>query len=233
MANILKRFGDIMASNFNEWLDKLEDPAKMCKQYLRQAKESLSEVKGETAGVMAEEKRCRRVRDDLKADVEKYMGLAQKAVAAGNDDDARTFLAKKNELAGQLATAEAAWQTAKLNADQMIQMHDKLVEEIEKMEARQANVEATVAAAKAQEKINEFHAKFASPESGAAFDSMAEKAKARLDAAQAKAELDGRAVKDEAADLAAKYAGAGDQSIDDELAALKAAMAGDTPGGDQ
>ncbi len=229
---ILARFKDIMASNANAILDKLEDPSKMVDQLLREARENLAEVKQETAGVMAEEKRTRRVRDDLAAEVDRFMGLAQKAVGAGNDEDAKTFLTKKNELAAQLASAETAWQAAKLNRDQMVQMHDHLVQEIESMEARKANVKATVAAAKAQEKINEFHQKFAAPESGAAFDSMAAKAQARLDAAQAAAELDARPV-DMAESLAEKYAGVGDQSVEDELAALKASLKGDIPAAGQ
>ena len=54
MAGILKRFGDIMASNINALLDKAEDPAKMIDQYLRNLESDLGKVKAETAAVMAE-----------------------------------------------------------------------------------------------------------------------------------------------------------------------------------
>ena len=61
---ILERFGDIIKANINDLLDKCEDPAKMIDQYLRDLTESLAEVKKETAGVMAEETRAKRMLDE-------------------------------------------------------------------------------------------------------------------------------------------------------------------------
>ena len=44
---ILDRFGDIIKANVNAVLDKMEDPAKMIDQYLRDMMEDLAEVKRE------------------------------------------------------------------------------------------------------------------------------------------------------------------------------------------
>ncbi|MCF0187346.1 MAG: PspA/IM30 family protein, partial [Bacteroidaceae bacterium] len=98
MANILTRFADIMSANVNAMLDKLEDPTKMCDQYIRDMTEDLAEVKRETANVMAEEKRAKRLYEDNLAEIEKYLELAKKALTAGNDEDAKVFIAKKQEL---------------------------------------------------------------------------------------------------------------------------------------
>lgn len=98
MANILSRFGDIISANINALLDKAEDPAKMIDQYLRKASEDLAEVKENTAAVMAEEKRCKRMLDECEAEVARYADLAKKALTAGNEDDARAFIAKKQKL---------------------------------------------------------------------------------------------------------------------------------------
>ena len=46
---ILEHFTDIISANVNALLDKVEDPAKMIDQYLRQMTEDLAEVKRETA----------------------------------------------------------------------------------------------------------------------------------------------------------------------------------------
>ena len=61
---ILSRFGDIVQANVNAVLDKMEDPSKMIDQYLRELNENLAEVKKETAGVMAEETRTRRLMEE-------------------------------------------------------------------------------------------------------------------------------------------------------------------------
>ena len=50
---ILARFTDIIQANVNAVLDKMEDPAKMIDQYLRELTDNRAEVKRETAGVMA------------------------------------------------------------------------------------------------------------------------------------------------------------------------------------
>ena len=104
--------------------------------------------------------------------------------------------------------------------------HNKLVSDIEALEARKANIKATAAVAKTQKTINKMTAGAAGA-SGAleAFDRMADKAQAELDAAQAEAELVGNSG-DSTEDLKAKYDGVASPSVAAELAALKAKMAG-------
>ena len=137
---ILDRFTSIVKANINELLDKAEDPEKMVDQYLREMTESLAEVREATAGVMAEEKRCKKLLDENREETEKYEELARKALAAGNEADARVFLAKKQELAGRAEGLTVAYEGAKANADKMRQMHDKLVADIEELNARKATI---------------------------------------------------------------------------------------------
>ena len=67
---ILDRFTDIVKANINDLLDKAEDPAKMIDQYMRELTESLAEVKEQTASVMAEETRTKRLVDEnTKSDI--------------------------------------------------------------------------------------------------------------------------------------------------------------------
>ena len=74
---ILDRFTSIVKANINELLDKAEDPEKMVDQYLREMTESLAEVREATAGVMAEEKRCKKLLDENREETEKYEELAR------------------------------------------------------------------------------------------------------------------------------------------------------------
>ena len=71
MAGILNRFKDIMSSNINALLDKVEDPMKMIDQYLRNLESDLGKVKAETAAVMAEETKSKRELDEWIASINK------------------------------------------------------------------------------------------------------------------------------------------------------------------
>lgn len=222
---ILERFTDIVKANINDLLDKAEDPAKMIDQYLRDMTEDLAEVKRETAGVMAEENRAKRMLDDNARETEKYDGLARKALQAGNEGDARVFLAKKQQLADKAASLQATYDAAHSNAERMRQMHDKLVGDIESLRARREMIKAKVAVAKTQQKVNEYTAG-ADKAAGAmsSFDRMEAKADAMLDRANAMADLN-QPAKDEAAALEEKYQSAGASSaVEDELEKLKREM---------
>ena len=222
---ILDRFTDIVKANINELLDRAEDPAKMIDQYLRDLTDNLAEVKQETAGVMAEEARTKRLADDCAADMKKYDGLACKALQAGNEDDARAFLAKKQELEAKAAGLQATYEAAHENASKMRQMHDKLVDDIEELKGRREGIKAKVAVAKTQDKVNEFTSGADKAEGAmSAFDRMEAKADQMLDRANAMNELNQQPV-DTAAELEVKYANAGsDAAVDEELAKLKADM---------
>ena len=153
--SILSRFADIISANINALLEKAEDPAKMIDQYLIKAKEDLAQVKQETAGVMAEETRCKRLMDDAQEAVDKYESLAKKALAAGNEGDARQLIAKKQELEKTLIAATNNYSVAKANADKMRQLYEKLSQDVATLQARRSNIKATVAVAKTQARINE------------------------------------------------------------------------------
>lgn len=95
---ILTRFTDIMKSNINALLDKCEDPAKMIDQTLRDLREDLAEVKKETANIIADAKSADRQVKECEEEITKYTTAAQNALKAGNDDDARTLIAKNNNM---------------------------------------------------------------------------------------------------------------------------------------
>ena len=222
---ILTRFKDIMASNINALLDKCEDPEKMIDQYMRNLESDLGNVKAETASVMAEETRAKRELDDCNEQIAKMQSYAEKALLAGNEADARSFLEKKQQLTTTQAALQKAYDVAKDNAAKMRQMHDKLVSDIETLNGRREMIKAKVAVAKTQEKINKLGAS-ADKAAGAmsAFERMEQKADQMLDKANAMAELNTAPV-DEAAALEAKYAAdAGNAAVEDELAKLKAEM---------
>jgi phage shock protein A len=210
-----------MKSNINALLDKCEDPAKMIDQYLIDLKENLAEVKKETAGIIAIEKQCARQFDENEAGIKKFQDLAKKAVDSGNDGDARVFIGKYKELEGKSPNLESNRNTAAENAAHMRAMHDKLVEDIQALEGRKAQIKSTVAIAKTTEKLNKIGDPTGKASAiGGKFSDMEEKANRMLDEAQAKIELNTPA--ESAADsLAKEYSKATDGDIEEELKRLK------------
>ena len=221
---ILDRFSTIVKSNINALLDKAEDPGKMIDQYLLEMTESLADVKKETAGVMAEESRTRAKVEANQAEVDKYAALAKKALQAGNEADAKVFIAKKQQLETSGQGLLEAYEAARENAQKMRQMHDKLVENIEELKRRREAIKAKVAVAKTQSKLNEFSSgSEKAADAISAFERMEEKADRMLDREAALAELNAKPV-DEAAELEAKYGSAAPAAVDDELARMKAEL---------
>ncbi len=224
MANILSRFKTIMEANINALLDKAEDPVKMADQLARDLQEDLGEVKAQTAAVMAEEKRAKRAYDECQAEINKLQTYAEKAVMAGNDADAKTFLQEKSNKMTTLESLKGAWEMAAANANKMREMHDKLTEQLQQVEERRAAIRAKAAMMKSQQMAGKIQSDYGQS-SLAAFDALEEKLNRKLDEAEAMAELNTK--KDDVADLMAKYddtANVQNSVVDDELAALKAKL---------
>ena len=218
---ILERFGDIIRANINDLLDQMEDPAKMIDQYLIDLLEDLAEVKRSTAEVMGEETRTKRLLDNNKAEMEKYAELAKKALVAGNEGDARIFLAKKQELKNRDAELLDVYAAAHENAMKMRQMHDKLASDIQTLQARRTMIKSKVSIAKTQEIINQASSSANQTEDAMdAFTRMEEKADRMLDEANAMAELNIEPIYPAEA-LEEKYGNGGNASVDEELAKLK------------
>jgi phage shock protein A len=222
--SILKRFRDIMASNINAALDKLEDPSKMIDQLLRDLNDDLGQVKAETAGIMAEETRARRALDEAVAQVSKLQAYAEKAVMAGNDEDAKLFLSKKAQATENVASLQKLYDSASGNAAKMRQMHDKLIQQIADLNSRRDAIKAKVAVANAQSRINKMTESVNdSAASISAFDRMEQKADRMLDEANAMAELNADKVGDKLEDAMSRYDSTA-PAVEDELAALKAKL---------
>ncbi len=223
---IMTRFKDIMTANVNALLDKAEDPEKMIDQYLRNLESDFAKVKAETASIIAEEKSASRKLNECDEEINRMGEYAKKAVAAGNDNDARQFLTKKNELTQKREVLAKNYELAKANSEKMRQMHDKLEADISEMKSKRDMLKAKVKVAETQRKINEMGAGLESAgNNAAAFDRMEDKVNRMLDEADAIGELNKSASGNDIDDLTSKYDTADTGSdVDDELAALKAEM---------
>lgn len=222
---ILDRFTDIISANVNALIDRMEDPEKMIDQYLRKMMDDLAEVKKNTASVMAEETRAKRLVDENEAEVSKYGNFAKKALESGNDGDARVFLSKKQELEDIGTGLANAYAKAHENASKMRQMHDKLASDIEKLRQRRSMIKAQLSVADTQDKLNKVNDSIGKSKGAmGSFERMEEKASRRLDESDAMSELN-KEQKDEAQTLEEKYAEeTGSAAVEDELERMKKEM---------
>lgn len=224
MANILGRFKDIMSANVNALLDKVEDPAKMVDQYLRNMEEDLQEVKEETAAVIAEETRAKRELDACVADIDKMHEYAKRALESGNEEDARKFLETKTSLMTKKESLEKIYETAAGNAQKMRGMYDKLVQDIQALQAKKSEIKAKVAVAKTQQNMSKIGTSISSASGNmSAFSRMEEKANRMLDEAGAMSELNQSAEDSDISKLTEKYS-VSTSAVDAELEALKAEL---------
>lgn len=222
---IISRFKDIMSANFNALLDKCEDPEKMIDQYLRNLESDLGKVKSETAAIIADEKAAKRKLDACDEEIGKMEKYARKAVAAGNDGEARLFLGRKAELTQEREALEKNYNICLDNSAKMREMTKKLEADIQELKGKQATLKAKLTVAETKKKMNSVG------ESGRgaastinAFNRMEDKVNRMMDEADAMAELN-ESPSDSIAALTEKYEGGeADADIDDELAALKAEM---------
>lgn len=223
---IMTRFKDIMTANVNALLDRAEDPEKMIDQYLRNLEQDFAKVKAETASIMAEEKSAKRKLDECDEEIARMTEYAKKAVAAGNDAEAKQFLTRKAELTEKRAVLSQNYTLTCDNSAKMRQMHDKLAGDIASLKSKRDMLKAKVKVAETQKKINQMGSGLADAGNNmAAFDRMEDKVNKMLDEANAMGELNVSAEGNSIEELAKKYDAQEDSlAVDDELAALKAQM---------
>lgn len=223
---IISRFKDIMEANINALFDKWEDPEKMIDQYLRNLSNDLASVKAETASVIAEEKAAKRALDDCQSEITKMGDYARRAVASGNDAEAKQFLAKKADLEQRLGVLDQQYTLCCENSMKMREMHDKLEMDIAELKSRREILKAKAKVAETQAKINKLSSGMENAGSNLAkFNAMEAKINRKLDEAEAMAELNKSYETSNVAALEAKYnEGSKAAAVDAELEALKAEM---------
>lgn len=221
--SILSRFSDIMSANINAMLDKFEDPGKMVDQILRDLNGDILKVKNETASIIAEEARAKRELDECNSEIDKLLKYAEKAINAGNDGDARIFLAKKGELANTQGAISTKYQICVENSSKMKDMHNKLEEQISQLNNRRNEIKAKATTAKMQGKLNDIQGKIGGVGANlSAFDRMEDKVNKMMDEANAMAELN-KPKEDSTQALFNKY-DSPTTDVEDELQRLKAKM---------
>ena len=222
---IFSRTRDIIAANFNEMLDKADDPTKMIRMIILEMEETLVEVRASAARTIADQKEMHRhcvKLDRLQAD---WGEKAQLALSKDREDLARAALVEKKkagDMADQLKTEIAVLDDALRAYEEDIA---KLQHRLREARSRQTAIAARLESAENRVKLRTLMSTERTDEALARFDQLERRvdyAEGRADALQI-AEGKPPSLADEIAALA------GSDAIDDELAAMKKALGKDAP----
>jgi phage shock protein A len=218
--SLFKRLRNIAMANINDLLDKAEDPVKMLNQFLRDMEEDIAEAEAAVAKQIAIEKKLKQQVEESSEMVAKRENQALKALEAGNEDLARRALQDKKEHQAKLDDFTSQYENAKANADKLRAQLQEMKDEYGKMKNRKDALVARAEAAKAQKQINQAMSGFGQHNAAKGFERMEEKVLKMEAEAEASEDLRAgdRSLDDELESLER-------DSVDDELAALKARLA--------
>lgn len=218
---IFSRTRDIIAANFNELLDKADDPAKMIRMIILEMEETLVEVRASAARTIADQKEMHRHTvklDRLQAD---WADKAQLALSKDREDLARGALMEKKkaaDMADQLKSEIAVLDDALRAYEVDI---DKLQTRLREARSRQTAIAARLESAENRVKLRTLLASERVDEAMSRFDQL----ERRVDYAEGRADAlslaDGSAKPSLADEIAAL---AGQDKIDEELEAMKRAL---------
>jgi phage shock protein A len=217
---IFSRTRDIIAANFNDMLDKADDPAKMIRMIILEMEETLVEVRASAARTIADQKEMHRhvvKLDRLQAD---WADKAQLALSKDREDLARAALVEKKKAGdmGEQLRAEIAVLDDALRAyeDDIAKLQHRLRE----ARSRQTAIAARLESAENRVKLRTLLSTERTDEALARFDQLERRvdyAEGRADALKI-AEGNTPSLADEIAALE------GADAIDDELEAMKKAL---------
>ena len=113
---IFSRTRDIIAANFNDMLDKADDPQKMIRMIILEMEETLVEVRASAARTIADQKEMHRHTvklDKLQAD---WSEKAQLAISKDREDLARAALVEKKKAVDMSEQLKAALDSGEIVA---------------------------------------------------------------------------------------------------------------------
>ena len=217
--NVFKRFSDIVSSNINSALDKMEDPKKMIALMIDQMEETAIDLRAsiaeKSAALATLERQCAETGDSIA----RWSGRARLALEKGREDLAREAIAEKKALESHLATLEGNTDTLRSIVASLQEQLAQVEARLEEMKARRNDLAARGEAAKEKKRTNQTLREA----EGSDFARRFEELQARIERweAEAKACAPASASKSTRQTFEDMEK---DKAIDDELAALKASM---------
>jgi phage shock protein A len=155
MPGLSGRMSTVVKAKISKLLDRAEDPAETLEYSYQKQIEQLQNVKKGIADVATSKKRLQLQSERLEQSVVKLDTQARQALAAGQEDLARTALERKNVAQTELQGLDGQIKELQTQQDQLTQSEQNLRTKIEQFRSKKEIIKAQYSAAEAQVRISE------------------------------------------------------------------------------
>ena len=140
VKSTLDRIGDIVRSNVNELLDKIEDPEKLVRQMIRDMDEAVDAAVASVGKAVANQRRLERDHADHLARAVEFQENAARAVASGSDELGRQCLERKVHHTKAAEDLKSTLEESRRTADQLREHLRSLREGLQDARNRQGSL---------------------------------------------------------------------------------------------
>jgi phage shock protein A len=155
MPGLSGRMSTVIKAKISKLLDRAEDPAETLEYSYQKQIELLQNVKKGIADVVTSKKRLQLQEEKLQQQLVKLDTQARQALAAGNEELARTALERKNVAQTELQSLDSQISELENQQQQMTESEQKLRAKIEQFRSKKEVIKAQYSAAEAQVRISE------------------------------------------------------------------------------
>lgn len=155
MASIFERISLVFKSKTNKVLDKYEDPRETLDYSYQKQLELLQNVRRGVADVATSRKRVELQANKLNSEVERMQNAAQRALESNREDLAREALSRKAGLQTQLNDLQAQHAQLQAEEEKLVRASARLQAKVDAFRTRKETIKASYSAAEAQTRINE------------------------------------------------------------------------------
>jgi phage shock protein A len=155
MPGLSGRMSTVVKAKISKLLDRAEDPGETLEYSYQKQIEQLQNVKKGIADVATSKKRLQLQSEKLGQSMVKLDTQARQALAAGNEELARTALERKNVAQSELQSLDQQVNELQAQQDQLTQSEQNLRTKIEQFRSKKEIIKAQYSAAEAQVRISE------------------------------------------------------------------------------
>ena len=113
MPSIFRRILNVLRGKTSAVLDRLEDPEQQLSVFVSDLNKQIQDLQRSVAGAIADEKRLHKQIEGLRAKSSEWETRAIAALEEGDEDLAKTALAKEEECEAETAALESGWKAQK------------------------------------------------------------------------------------------------------------------------